>query len=192
MTGTTGFAGQLIGLHGAIGAGKDTVASRLKEAHGFWGLSFAGPVKDMLINGLGLPREAFTDRNLKEDIIPWLGKSPRDLMRSLGTEWGRGLVSEDIWVNKCSLSIGLVRHAMRDRAAIVVTDVRYPNEADFIRSRGGKVWHIARQQQDRIEHTSDIKLIPKPGDSIVSNNGTLQDLHAEIERALLGHCVVQP
>jgi hypothetical protein len=81
----------LIGLHGKAHAGKDTVGQML-VGYGLDRVAFADPIKRMLIEGLGLTAEHF-DSPLKEEPIPWLGKSPRQLMQTLGTEWGRDLVN---------------------------------------------------------------------------------------------------
>ena len=80
----------LIGLAGPARAGKDTVFSIIKNrltntplAH----VAFAGPIKAMIDVGLG---ELIPDRDhTKEQTIPGIGKSLRQLYQTLGTEWGR-------------------------------------------------------------------------------------------------------
>jgi hypothetical protein len=126
----------IIGICGAAGAGKDTVAARLEAAHGFWRLAFADPIYQMISAMTGLPVDALRDRTAKEALLP-IGKSPRELLQSLGTEWGRNMVSEDIWIR-----IALERASRRSRA--VISDVRFDNEAEAILAAGGSVWRVVR------------------------------------------------
>ena len=87
----------IIGLTGFKGCGKSTVAEIMEERFGYKTRSFATPIKDML-RAMGLSREELYDPEIKERVIEDFGKSPREMMQTLGTEWGRMLVSSDIWV----------------------------------------------------------------------------------------------
>jgi len=89
---------RLIGLTGPAGSGKDTVARLLCEQHGFVQIAFADPLRAMLKAGLGLTDEHFNNREDKEAPLEWLGKSPRQLLQTLGTEWGRRQVHPHLWL----------------------------------------------------------------------------------------------
>jgi len=89
---------RLIGLTGPAGSGKDTVARLLCEQHGFVQMAFADPLRAMLKAGLGLTDEELHRRDLKEAPLEWLGKSPRQLLQTLGTEWGRQHVHPHLWL----------------------------------------------------------------------------------------------
>ena len=143
----------LIGLHGKAGAGKDTVADYLYHRHSYGRIAFAGPLKDMLIV-FGIGRHVLDDRDQKEQVIEWIGKSPRQLMQSLGTEWGRNLVGEDIWIRHAEHRLALQR---RIGVKVCFTDCRFENEAAWIRAQGGVIWHIARHLDHCItpEHSSE-------------------------------------
>ena len=112
----------IIGLCGLAGSGKDEVSAILSRRHGFAAISFAGPIYLAVSEITGMPPAKLKDRGLKEQPIPWLGKSPRELLQTLGTEWGRGMVREDIWVR-----IAMWRASEHEHVAI--TDVRFANEA---------------------------------------------------------------
>jgi hypothetical protein len=58
--------------------------------------AFADPLKDMLVTGLSVTRERDLDGPHKHDPTNYGGKSPRELMQTLGTEWGRELIDPDI------------------------------------------------------------------------------------------------
>ena len=178
-----------IGLHGKAHSGKDTVASILKSEHDFIGLAFATPIKDALMGMFGIEPGAVHDPARKDVVIDWLGQSPRKLMQSLGTEWGRHLVSEDLWIRHAGRR--LKYHAMIT-GKVVVTDVRYENEAAWVRENGGVVWHIERDVPDQgHRHSSEAGIAIQPGaDSLVDNNGSLELLRGRIRQALAGELIV--
>jgi len=129
----------LIGLTGPAGCGKDTFAKGMPAFHRY---ALAGPIKRGISEMFSLSEEFWTDRKLKEAPLPWLGKSPRQLAQTLGTEWGREMVDPDLW-----LKLMQQRWAMVSTSPcpwMVVTDVRFDNEALTILEMGGEVWSIER------------------------------------------------
>jgi len=124
---------KLIGLTGPKGVGKSTYACKLT---GFWGevMSFAEPLRQMAEQIV--PRDYLT--NKKEEVVPWLGVTGRQILQTLGTEWGRALDSQ-IWVKIAESDL-----AKNDSSPIIFDDVRFPNEAEMIRRRGGQVWRLTR------------------------------------------------
>lgn len=119
----------IIGLLGPAGSGKTTLSSELLKLHPTAiKLSFAAPLRDMLV-ALGVQREWMASKKL--DPIPWLGNhTPRYLLRTLGTEWGRNMVSDTIWAD------ALVREANSKNAPVIVDDIRFDNEAKVLRQHG--------------------------------------------------------
>lgn len=141
---------RVIGFAGAAGSGKSTAAEFLEKGCGFRRVRFAGPLKAM-IQALGLTPDEI-DGHLKESPCELLGgKTPRWAMQSLGTEWGRELIGPDVWVNAWHRAVdNLPAHVH-----VVCDDVRFANEADAIRSRGGLVVLIERQGLQRGGHASE-------------------------------------
>jgi len=141
---------KLIALNGAKTVGKTTIAKALQfRSRDVKILSFATPLRAML-NAIGVE-----DRYLnldKEEPVPGLGKSARDMLCTLGTEWGRGMVNESIWLWAMGRQIDeLVYNSKRpDDLIIVIDDCRFPNEADWVKCSGGKVVCLFR---DGIEYT---------------------------------------
>lgn len=168
----------LIGLAGQAGSGKDTLAAHLCQAHGFASLALADPIRAGLRAMLGLSLEDFTRRDLKEAPIAWLGRSPRQLAQTLGTEWGRELIHPEIWLRVAEQTIA--RLSQSRPAGIVITDIRFENEADWLRAQGGTVWHLRRNQAGlhgaTSQHVSEQHIPEIEGDAIVDNNGTIKDL----------------
>lgn len=176
----------LIGLAGAAGAGKGSVANVLVTGAGFVEIAFADPIYEAVAAITGISVEKLKDRRIKEAVIPWLGKSPRELLQLLGTEFGRNMIRDSIWVDRAMRTVD-----WHDSigAHTVITDVRFDNEAEAIRGRGGVIWQVVRETpsclaEDAARHASEAGIRPDLVDLVVSNNGTLEDLCGVVATAL--------
>lgn len=177
----------IIGLTGFAGTGKDTVRAILEEL-GFNGLAFADPIRAMLremLTSSGLGDEWMDDRNLKEQIIPELGVSYRHLAQTLGTEWGRNL-QPDFWLRLAGAYMAdTSEQAERYPVHYVLSDVRFVNEAEWVRARGGVIWHIQRCAATPVRpHVSESEINSITSDLTIFNNGTLDELRYAVERAI--------
>lgn len=174
----------IIGLCGLAGSGKDEVAAILSRRHRFAAISFAGPIYKAVSEVTGLPPDWLKDRGHKERAIPWLGKSPRELLQTLGTEWGRGMVREDIWIK---IAMRRASEYEREGWHVVITDVRFQNEAETIRHAGGQVWRVERPGAGlggpAGEHSSEQGVPDHLVNQVVRNVGTLDDLDEAVNSA---------
>ena len=163
----------IIGFTGKKGVGKTTAASFLVE-QGWEKSSFADPMRNMLRSflrdyGLTYPEINYAMDN-KEVNIPRLGVSYRHLMQTLGTEWGRCMVRDDIWVTMQRFKISTAR--LGKCKSIVYDDIRFENEAELIRSFGGKIVHIKRPGLDNADgHVSESGIAIAAGDIVLDNCG---------------------
>ena len=178
------MSGYLIGLHGLAGVGKDTAGQYLAE-QGFATYALAGPIKAGLcamFEPLGLTPEHFTDRALKEQPLADIWTSPRRLAQTLGTEWGRAHIHPDLWII-------LAEHALEDAfkrglRGLVITDVRFANESDWIHRCGGEVWQIHRSTAAVAAHSSEAGLPAARIDRHILNDGGFDGLYGQIDAAL--------
>lgn len=171
----------LIGLSGKARCGKDTVARFLiADGHASYQYSLADPIRAMLFAGLGIDMRDPYWQERKEETVPAFGKSPRQLMQTLGTEWGREQVKDDLWL------ILAQDRLYRDGPGMVIADVRFDNEAAFVRRMGGMIVHVLRDNAPGVHaHASESGVIQLPSDMVLYNNGTLEDLQRSV-RELFG------
>lgn len=172
---------RLIGLTGLAGTGKDTVRRMLEEDHEFAGLAFADPIRHMLgalLAESGFSTQWMYDRALKEQPIDGLGVSYRELAQTLGTEWGRKLQPE-LWVRIAGQFIVDLRS--QGERQFVISDVRFPNEAAWIKEAGGEVWRIDRPDAPAVRsHESESQVLAIAADRVLDNSGTVEDLWCQV------------
>ncbi len=141
---------RVIGIQGAMGAGKSTVRMHLVKEYGAKWLPMAGPLKGGLM-GMGATQDEIYGSKKAEPNELWGGKTNRFAQQAIGTEWGRNTISQDIWVNCVHRQI---MDAMRDGIKgqepllIVIDDIRFPNEAAMVEEFGGELWMIRRAESE--------------------------------------------
>ncbi|MFD0400173.1 hypothetical protein ACFVHI_19085 [Kitasatospora sp. NPDC127121] len=177
-----------IALIGRARSGKDTAASVL-AGYGYVRLALADPLKVMAYDvdpvvgtellGVNAPVPVHladaVDRYGWETVKDRFPEARRFLQR-LGTEGVRRHVGPGFWIGH------LHRAAAAAGGPVVVTDVRFDNEVDALRSAGFAVWFIDRGGADG-DHPSE-QLGPKHADRTVPNTGSLAAFHTRIREAL--------
>mgnify|MGYP000225759508 CR=1 FL=1 len=177
----------IIGLTGYAGTGKDAVRSILEE-RGFIGFAFADPIRSMLrelLTSNGISDEFIDSRELKESIIPELGVSYRQMAQTLGTEWGR-MLQPDLWLRLAGAYMADVeRNTWAESTCFVISDVRFANEAQWVRDHGGVIWRIERPSAMPVRaHVSEQELYHFTVDHTIDNSGTLDMLESTVLYAL--------
>lgn len=172
----------LIGITGPAKAGKSTVARYLVE-QGFIEVSFAAPIKRAISTAFDIDILDLEEPQFKEAPLPWLGKSPRYLLQTLGTEWGRKMVAPDVWLILAARRIEKARDL--GHPGVIVSDVRFDNEADFILARGGQLWRIWRQAATAVRaHESEQGINEAYPSHGIINNGSFDDLYTRVDNLL--------
>lgn len=171
---------RLIGLTGPAGCGKNLVASMIPDAVV---IQLADPLYAALSVMLGIPETLLRSRAGKERVIDWIGKSPRQMLQTLGTEWGRQKVSEGIWLTLASRRIDELQQA--EAVAVAIADVRFDNEAQMIRDRGGEVWSVMRTPaSETYAHVSETGISSSLVDLVIDNTGTPEETRDRVIEAL--------
>lgn len=174
----------LVGICGRKRSGKDTLASIFVESYGFRRVSFAARVKQLLaaVNPLVClnpmaPRDSFNRLAAYTDDWEDAKEIPevRRLLQQLGTT-ARDLLGESVWINPV---IGEVQSRLANHEQVVISDVRFPNEADRVRSLGGVIVRVHRDPigSDLIStHVSETAMDAYHADVDINNVGSLDSL----------------
>jgi hypothetical protein len=169
----------IIGLSGYAQSGKDTVAEILVEEYGYTRVAFADIIKqavyllDPIVNVSGMRLRYFVDQNGWNEAkhLPEV----RRLLQVMGSEVGRDLIDPQIWVE-------LTMYSVSPMDNIVISDVRFKNEAAEIKFKAGQIWRITRIDRNKPInlHRSETELDTWNFDQYVANNGTIDELRTEI------------
>lgn len=174
----------VIGLYSpAPQSGKTTVANYLTR-HGFIRISFAEPIKEMtivLLRQMGMTKSeakhaVYNDKTIR---VPEIGLTVRQVLQTLGTEYGRDYLHPEIWVMSWRRR---VTEALDAGHHVVTDDVRAFNEAYAIRNLDGQLWYIDRPGVTReTTHTSEGALDGfEAFDFRLHNHSSITSLHLAI------------
>ena len=160
---------RLIGIAGPARAGKDTLASYLLDnlSDDWSRSSFADPLKAMLsVIGVDCSDDA------KAVIDDSYGVTPRHMMQTLGTEWGRHMIDGDMWVK--------VFARLNAGKCVIVPDVRFENEAELVREHGVLI-HLVGRGGIEGNHASENPVEFKPGDIVIDNSRDMAWLMSQVD-----------
>jgi len=138
----------IIGLIGARGSGKTTCAAYLQANYNFQEFSFADPVKKVveIIYGFDYdtlkgdtPERREARVNMRD---PMWNQNMIQAMQFIGTELFRNHMDQDVWIKIMKRNID---SCIKSGKRVVISDLRYPNEIEFVRSLGGKIFVIESQ-----------------------------------------------
>lgn len=188
---------EIIGLSGYARSGKDEAAKVLVEEFGFVRVAFADKLREFLYalnpivskpsdfakefdDGKPLLLQTVIDHygwnGYKESIF---GPEIRRLLQRLGTEAGRQTLWDSIWIDAAFAGLD-------PDDKVVITDVRFPNEAKAIRERKGYLWRIERTGIGPANaHPSETSLDDWKFQRRIKNDSTLEVFRERIARA---HC----
>lgn len=177
----------LVGLSGLAGSGKSTVASVLcDDEFAFVRVKFADGLKNMLrslLDTAGCPCdevERYVEGDLKELPTNYLsGRTPREVMLTLGTEWGRDMMHLNFWVN---IWRRRVQSLLDQGISVVVDDLRFPNELAALRQLGGVTMRIHRETSIEVKHASERHCLDT--DYHIDNTGELATTMHQVVEAL--------
>ena len=183
----------IIGLVGYIGSGKGTVGDILVKEHGYRQFAFADALKDATSQIFLWPRgllegDSVASRNFREQVDPWwsdkLGYevTPRLILQKMGTEACRHGIADNIW-------IAALEKRIQGYEDVIITDCRFPNEIDFIRSAGGAIIRVRRGEDPTEEelaklHISETAWRDCKVDANIYNESTVEELKIGTSKVL--------
>lgn len=202
---------KVIGICGLKGSGKDTIAKIICENDSsFITLAFADKVKDIVALMFGWSREMLSGRTIESrewreqpdeywSTVFGFDFTPRKALTTIGTDLIHDTFLKHIW------DLTVKKHILEDKMHnFVITDVRFPNEIEMIKSIGGSIvqvergerpdyWKAAEKQNNGkillpFETEALFKIHPSESawiginepEHIFYNNGTIEDLKKEV------------
>jgi hypothetical protein len=179
----------VIGLTGFAGSGKDTVGADLVR-RGWKRVSLAEPLKQLSLaidpiitkDMDGPVRLADLVNAFGWEHTKWNYPEARQFLQRLGNE-SRNIIRDDVWV---MIAESHIKNWTAGGISVVLTDVRYPNEAEMIRSLPyGFVVKVERPNVGPInDHISDKGLHPSLIDAVLPNDGTLDEIPGKVDDVL--------
>lgn len=175
----------VIGLTGYAQSGKDTAARHLIENYGFTRVAFADKLREAMYTLNPEIKTGWVKRERLQDIVDDVGwenaklgyPEVRRLLQVFGTEVGRMMFGENVWVDVAAKDI-----VERNLDNVVLTDVRFQNEAAWVKSQGGIIVRINRSGVGPVNgHISDSGIDAMSVDFVVPNDGTIEALYAGLD-----------
>lgn len=175
----------LVGLGGRLRSGKDAVADHLVAKHGFVKIGMSDVLNDaMLVINPIVELADFWVRYA--DIIEVEGyvkakENPevRRLLQVFGTEFGRDMIGENVWVDMAARKIAALR---AEGHPVAITGLRYPNEVAMVAAAENvESWWVERGGAPGTGHASDNSVTSSMFDVCIFNLGTLVDLYNHID-----------
>lgn len=166
----------LIGLVGPAQAGKDTVAKHLVAHHGYVQAAFADSLRDFV--RATDPGWALAEHCLGYEQAKRTTAGFRDTLIRVGNA-AREHISPDVWVRALAQRIAIPRGAH----PIVISDVRYQNEADMVRELGGSL--VAIYRPDVAPESDAMRSMMDNAEAMIPNIGGLAELSAIVEQVAL-------
>jgi hypothetical protein len=176
----------IIGIYGPLRSGKDTLAQLLIEDNQTYKRrAFADKVKEIVTSLAGVPLAWAYEEDHKNEFLPLWGMTLGNMLQQVGTNALREHFDQDVWVKATLSDYVPTMH-------LVIPDMRFPNECDAIRERGGILVKItgdpsgqgATSTRDKT-HPSETALLGwTDWDYQIVNDGTLHDLRNHVGNIL--------
>lgn len=173
---------KIIGFTGIAGSGKDTAANIIKDEYNVDIFALAEPLKTACKILFNFSNEQLYNTELKEEIDKRWNKTPRQILQWLGTDILRKEINEDFFLINIKNRID-----SSTKDYILITDIRFDNEAEYIKSLGGKIIKINRDMNlNNGKTTTHSNHITEKGisleliDIIINNNDTLEDYRKNV------------
>jgi len=173
----------IFGITGLARSGKNTTAEYLASKYSLPILSFADPLKEAAVSLFGITEDmayGFYDYD-REQIVPEWGISVREMLQRLGTECMRKEFGEDFWLRRAEQTI---KHPVY-KNGFILSDIRFDNEAEWIKSKGGTILSIERNLSKQHGHVSEDRINVDLLDYIIPNTNTIPVLYHRLDTLCL-------
>jgi len=182
----------------------ESYCKNFKQKYCDWEIKkFAGKVKEIASLLTGIPIEKFEDQEFKQKQMSegW-GMTYREFLQKLGTEAMRNGLHTNVWVNALFADYKAKWVPTGDSVAKedvslekeypnwIITDMRFPNEFDAVKSRGGITIRVNRPGINLLDHPSETSLDTAEFDYVIENNSDIQSLIKKVKIILVKEKII--
>jgi len=181
---------KIIAFYGPQQAGKSEAAKAVASMPGWLRLSFADPLYQMLSTLLGCEARKL-DKN--QTAAGLCGKTVRAALQTLGTEWGREMIGQNIWLDAMGRRLNLA--SFNRMGGVVIDDLRFANEYRFLREHGATIVRVNRAgvcSKSLNSHASEADWVDFKPDLTVENYDDLDKWTDYWRNALVGMTDTEP
>jgi hypothetical protein len=182
----------IIGVTGKKHHGKTTIGNHLADKYDFRHCPFADPMKEAVAALWGITRKEVDDYKEEPGEIPLVEVhitisdkyvytyTWREHLQRFGTNMGRRVLGEEIWIDQL-----FEGQNWSDGDHIVISDVRFDNEAEALKRVGGWIIQVVRPDLvDDDEHESEDGIDPDNIDYVIINDDSLEHLQECVDEVL--------
>lgn len=188
----------------------------LEERSGWEIKKWAGKLKDIASLLTGIPVKNFEDQEFKTSLLgpEWgtvtlnpLNAIPvfenvkfnslmtvRDFLQKLGTDAVRNGLHKNTWVNTLMSDYKAIDYnddEQPEHPNWIITDTRFPNEAEAIKKANGIIIRVERPGVNPVNpHSSETNLDKWDFDYVINNDGSLTDLVKSVKKVLKKHNIL--
>lgn len=175
----------IIALHGFPRSGKDVICSYILSKLPLLRYGPSVQVKKATAVMFDIPEEYLYDDKMKDEYNYFWELSYRQMAQLVGNECSRKIFGPDFWMKHVDKF--LQDRLPEDKQGIILADVRYPNEAEWVKSNNGILIYVTRKNRpiaSNESHEAEKGLDPKLADIIIENDGTFEELYEKIDLVL--------
>ncbi len=178
---------KIIGLGCTAQVGKDTAAEYLEKKYPgrVKRVAFADKLKQVVMLLFGLSHEqCYGSQKIKETVDSRYGLTPREIMMGVGEKMRE--IYPDIWIDTVFYTT-IPQASEEGFDCFVISDVRYPNEGDKIRTGEGVVVRVNREESGvtvNADHSSETSMLGYKCDFELDNNGTFDEYFSKIDKLM--------
>lgn len=168
----------IIGIMGQKFNGKDTIADYICKTYHFKKLAFATVLKSVCTLIYNLSHTQLNS-NDKETVDLRYNKSPRQIMQDIGQKLKE--LDPDIWINH------LNEERKKTSKNIVISDVRFQNEVDYINKNGGIIIKVINPRIfSNDTNISETELLSNINYNVlVINDSSKQELYYKLDTIMI-------
>ena len=133
-----------------------------------------------------------------EYIVEEKRMTVRQLLQELGTEAMRNGLHENVWVNAMFADFKFPKLSEYNPSYWIVTDMRFPNEMQAVKSKGGITIRVSRDyilrggpEDPKNLHPSETALDKETFDYEIQNDGSLEELVSKVRDILIKEQIIK-